>query len=210
MTAARAWHLLTAAVAFFALGLQLVLVWQGHNVLDETNPPALGERLIRFVSYFTVLSNLLVAIIATTLALGTDNERPRWRVWRLNSVVCIAITAVVHWFALRPLLSLDGADWWADKLLHVVVPALAVLGWLAFGPRRRLQRGDLLPALAFPIAWLGYTLVRGAASGFYPYPFLDPDEHSYVVVAVNCSAVAVLFIAVAAGALALDRRLPTH
>jgi hypothetical protein len=38
----RAWHLLTALVTGFALVLQLVLVWQGHAVLDEHNPPGLS------------------------------------------------------------------------------------------------------------------------------------------------------------------------
>ena len=44
MTTARWWHLLTAVVATFALVLQFVLVWQGHSVLEEVEPPALGER----------------------------------------------------------------------------------------------------------------------------------------------------------------------
>jgi hypothetical protein len=58
----RAWHLATALVATFAVVFQLVLVWQGNAVLDEVDPPALGERLIRFIGYFTVLSNILVAL----------------------------------------------------------------------------------------------------------------------------------------------------
>jgi hypothetical protein len=58
----RAWHLATALVVTFAVVVHLVLVWQGNAVLDEVDPPALGERLVRFVGYFTVLSNILVAV----------------------------------------------------------------------------------------------------------------------------------------------------
>ena len=79
----------------------------------------------------------------------------------------------MHWFLLRPILDLHGADRWTDKLLHVAVPLLAVIGWVAFGPRDRVRRSDLLPSLAFPVLWLAYTLVRGAVTGFYPYPFVD-------------------------------------
>ena len=81
------------------------------------------------------------------------------------------------------------------------------MGWAAFGPRRRVGTGDLLPSLAFPILWLAYTLVRGAATGFYPYPFVDADDLGYGPVTVNCLGVAVLFLGLAGLALVLDRRL---
>ena len=45
----------------------------------------------------------------------------------------IAVTGLVHWFLLRPLLHLHGADLVADKLLHLAVPLLAVVGWLSSG-----------------------------------------------------------------------------
>jgi hypothetical protein len=128
-------------------------------------------------------------------------------VLRLDSVVAIAVTGVVHWFLLRPILQLEGADRLADTLLHVVVPVLAVTGWVLFGPRHRVRRSDVLPALAFPLLWLAYTLVRGWASGFYPYPFIDVDELGGARVALNALVIAVLFVVLAWGALELDERL---
>ena len=74
---ARPWHTVTAVVTWAALALQLVLIIRGGVVLDETSPPALGTRLIRFISYFTILTNLLVAVTTTTLALG-QTVAPRW------------------------------------------------------------------------------------------------------------------------------------
>jgi hypothetical protein len=62
MSRGRVWHLATAALATFAVVFQLVLVWQGHAVLDETDPPSLGERLIRFIGYFTVLAKGYAAV----------------------------------------------------------------------------------------------------------------------------------------------------
>ena len=207
LTRARGWHLATAVVATVAVLLQLVLVWQGNAVLDDVEPPALGERLVRFVGYFTILSNILVAVVTWTLALARDGDGTGWRVLRLTSLVGIAVTGVVHWFLLRPILDLSGADYLVDKLLHVVVPLLAVIGWVAFGPRGRVRRSDVLASLVFPIAWLAYTLVRGAATGFYPYPFLDVDERGYAAVALACLGVAVLFVALAGAAWKADDRL---
>lgn len=207
MDRGRGWHLVTALVATGAVLFQLVLVWQGNAVLDDVEPPALGERLVRFIGYFTVLSNILVAVVTWTLALARDDDGTGWRVLRLTSLVGITVTGVVHWFLLRPILDLSGADYLADKLLHVVVPLLAVIGWVAFGPRGRVRGRDVLAALVFPIAWLGYTLVRGAVTGFYPYPFLDVDDRGYAAVAVACVGIAVLFVGLATVAWTVDERL---
>lgn len=205
----RTWHLLTAVVTWAALVLQLILVLKGGRVLDESVAPApLGTRLIRLVSYFTILTNLLVAVTTTTLALGQDSYPKWWKVLRLNAIVGIAVTGLVHWFLLRPLLNLSGADYVADKLLHVVVPLLAVIGWLAFGPRDRADRSLLWPSLIYPVGWLGYTLVRGAAVEWYPYPFLDVGLHGYPGALLACAGVAVLLLALTWGAIRLDPRLP--
>ena len=205
---ARSWHMLTAVVTWVALLLQLVLVVRGGAVLDEVTPPALGTRLVRFISYFTILTNLLVALTTTTLALGQDRFPTWWKVLRLNAVVGITVTGLVHWFLLRPLLDLGGADYVADKLLHVVVPLLALIGWAVFGPRRRADRRLLLASLVYPVGWLVYTLVSGAVAGWYPYPFLDVGLQGYPRALLACAGVAVLLLALTQAAIALDRRLP--
>jgi hypothetical protein len=205
---ARRFHLVVALVASVALILQFWLVWQGHAVLDEVDPPGLLERVVRFFGYFTVLSNLLVAGTSWAIALsGEPLETRLRRVLYVDGLVGIAVTGIVHWVVLRPLLSLDGADWWADKLLHVVVPLLAVVAWLAVGPRGRVRSGDVGWAVIPPVIWLVYTLVRGAVTGFYPYPFLNADAHGYPAVLATCAGVAALFLALAWGAAWLDRRL---
>ena len=68
MNRARLWHALTALIAVVAVVFQLVLVIQGNAILDEQNPPGLATRVGRFVSYFTIQSNLLIAIAAISLA----------------------------------------------------------------------------------------------------------------------------------------------
>lgn len=202
----RRWHLLTAVVATAALVLQLALVVRGGQVLDEVTPPALPLRLARFVAYFTVQSNLLVAVAAWALVLD-PRRRERWfRAVRLAAVVGITVTGVVHFFLLRPLLDLDGADWAADKLLHMVVPVLAVVGWAVLGPRGLVDRSAVTAALAWPVAWLAVTLVVGATTGWYPYPFLDPREDGALAVVVACVGVTLLFVALLAALSALDRR----
>ena len=108
---------------------------------------------------------------------------------------------------LRPLLHLDGASWVADKLLHMGLPVIAIVGWLVAGPRPRAPWRDALLALAWPVARLAWTLVVGAATGWYPYPFLDADKHGTGRVLLNAVVVTVLVVGLALVFLAVDRRL---
>jgi uncharacterized membrane protein SirB2 len=203
---ARWWHAVTALVAMAALVLQLWLIVTGAAVLAEDDPPGLALRLGRFVSYFTVQSNLLVAVAAVQLWRRPDRDGRWFRVLRLAGAIGITVTGLVHFVLLRPLLDLAGASWMADRMLHVAVPLLAVVGWVAFGPRPRVDRATVAVAFAWPLAWLAWTLVVGASTGWFPYPFLDFDEKGWASVSVACAGVTALFLALVVGAGALDRR----
>lgn len=207
MTRARGWHLLTAVVVIAALVLQLVLVLQGGRVLDEQTPPGLGVRLARFVAYFTIQSNVLVALATVVLTRDPDRDGPGFRALRLAGTVGITVTGLVHFFLLRPLLDLDGADWVADKMLHMVVPVLAVIGWFAFGPRPRIDARAIAVAFAWPLAWLAVTLAVAGATRWVPYPFLDFRAEGWGHVAVVCSGITALFAALIAGFRYADRRM---
>ncbi|HEY3530609.1 MAG TPA: Pr6Pr family membrane protein [Nocardioides sp.] len=207
MRAARAWHLLTAAVALAALVLQVVLVIRGGRVLEEVRPPSMPVRVLRFVAYFTVQSNVLVLVSAATLARDPEHAGRRFGVVRTAAMTGIVVTGLVHWLLLRPLLHLHGADLVADKLLHLVVPVLALVGWLVFGPRPRMSRRTSLRATLWPVAWLVVILAEGVATGWYPYPFLDHREHGWDHVAVVCAGILVLWFALLYAGRAWDRRM---
>ncbi len=210
MTAGRARtaHLVVALVAWAALLLQLVLVLSGSAVLVEDDPPGLGARVYRFFAYFTIQSNLLVAVSSTVLARDPALDRPAWRLVRLAGLVGITVTGLVHFLLLRPLLDLDGADWVADKLLHMVVPVLAVAVWAWVGPRPRIVVREMAYALCWPLAWLAWTLVVGRVDGWVPYPFLDAGTEGWGAVAVVSVGITVLFVVLFAVYGWLDRRLP--
>ncbi|GAB3691880.1 Pr6Pr family membrane protein [Angustibacter aerolatus] len=200
-TPGRGWHALTALVALGSLLLQLVLV------VGQDGGPGLGTRLIRFVGYFTVQSNLLVLLSTGLLALRPALDAWWLRVLRLDAIAGIAVTAGVHAVVLRPLQDLHGADLVADTGLHVVVPALAVVGWLACGPRRRVDVGTVVLALVWPVVYVAGTALHGAVSHWYPYPFTDVDELGYPTVLRNAAGVLVLLLLVCLLLLGVDRVL---
>lgn len=205
---ARWWHTATAVITAAALLLQLALVIKGDPVLVDTAPPALAIRLGRFLSYFTIQSNLLVLTATAALAIDPTRDGRGFRALRVAGLAGITITGIVHFLLLRPLLDLTGWDWGADKLLHMVVPVLAVTGWALFGPRPRVDRPAVAWALAWPVAWLAWTLGVGAASGWFPYPFLDYDEKGWGHVLLVCALITVVAGLLLALLTYADRRLP--
>ena len=209
---ARAFFGVTSLIVTFALVLQLFLsVTRGA---DEGSFTATPDRIINFFSFFTVLSNVAVALTTGLLAVRLHRPSTLFRALRLDALVGIAVTGVVFHLALAQLQELTRWDALADTLLHTVSPILAVVGWLLFGPRGKLTPRIVLLAVIAPVVWIVYTLVRGAfvvdrfGSHYYPYPFMNVGVHGYPVVLLNVSLVALLFLAISFGALALDRRLP--
>lgn len=210
--AARAAFGATSLIVTAGLVLQLAL--------SITADPGAGAfattpgRVVNLFSYFTVLSNVAVAATTGLLAVRLDRRSALFRTIRLDALVGIAVTGVVFHLTLAQLQELTGWNAVADGILHTASPILCVLGWLAFGPRGLLSRRIVLLALIAPVCWLAYTLVRGAlvddrnGDAYYPYPFMNVQEHGYAVVLANCAVVAVLFLGICAGALWLDRRLP--
>ena len=175
--------------------------------MPHESRPDLAVRLARFVSSFTILSNLLVLGCSVVLARDPLHDGLRWRVVRMATMVGITVTGVVHWFLLRPLLALAGGSYVVDKLLHVVVPVLAVAAWVMAGPRGQAARPQVLGALLWPLLWGAFTLVRGSITGWWPYPFINVDELGWARVLVNLLGVAVLFGAGGAGYVVADRAL---
>jgi len=203
----RRWHALTAVVAVAAVVTQLGLVVDGASVLVVEDPPGLAERVYRFFAYFTIQSNILVAIACVTLVRDPVRDGRGWRILRCAGLAGIIVTGIVHFFLLRPLLDLDGLNYVCDKLLHMVVPLLAVVGWLAFGPRPRVSRSEVGWSLLWPVAWLAWTLVVGAVGGWFPYPFLDYREEGWGSVAGAGVGITVLFLLVFRLLALADRRL---
>jgi hypothetical protein len=208
--AARIFLGVTSALVTFGLVLQVVLAIRNDEGLFATG---LG-RLVNTLSYFTVQSNILVAITTGLLAWQLHRRSTWFQVLRIAGLVGITITGVVFHLALSDLQELAGKEALADFLLHTASPILCVLGWALFGPRGQISRRLVGLSVLFPVIWLAYTLVRGAlvedrfGRDYYPYPFLDVGVHGYGNVFVAIVLVAVLFLGVAGLALVLDRRLP--
>jgi len=202
------WARLLAAVT--ALVVIAGIVLQIHATATSTGGffSSKGERIANIFCFFTILSNLLLAVTNAVLVADPHRCTPIFSALRLSAVLSMIVTGVVFHIALAGLHDLHGTAKVADLLLHTVSPVLAVVGWLYAGPRGAIDGRVVGLSVGYPVLWLVATLIRGAVVGFYPYPFLDATTHGYLRVAVNSVIVAALFLGLAAGAAWLDRRLP--
>jgi hypothetical protein len=135
-----------------------------------------------YFSYFTVLSNLLVAVTTTLVALAPESAPGRFfqRPLMATSVALyITVTGLVYWLILSRIYHLEGWVLFFDELLHYVIPPAFVLFWLVFIPKGTLDLRHLPWMLVAPIAYGAYTLVRGPLVDWYPYPFIDVSKLGY-------------------------------
>lgn len=200
------WFGATAAVVALALLVQVRAVARLDTGFFDTD----AERIANIGCFFTIWSNVLVGVTAGMLAVRLDRRSTVFRTAYLTAVLMIVVTFVVVIVALDPITQYEGKAAAADFLTHKLVPVLALVGWVAFGPRGMVSTTVARATIVVPLAWLAFTLVRGPLAGdYYPYPFVDVTDLGYARVLVNVVAITGLFLALAAGAHWADRRLTT-
>jgi len=207
----RTWNLILALVVGATIVAQLVVLLSGGQDVNTTSaaaPVALPTRLLRFFSYFTVQSNLLVLAAAISLAIDPRRDVAVWRVLRLDALLGIAVTGVVSATLLAGLVQHVGIGVWINVGFHQFSPAWTLVGWLLLGPRPRIDLRTLGWAFVWPVAWLAYTMAHGALTGWYPYPFLNADKLGYGQVGITLLVILAAALGTAFLLRAIERWLP--
>jgi hypothetical protein len=164
-------------------------------------PAAIWKMLL----FFTIIANLLAAIVMTGIALGRRGFGTPVLVGGVT--IAMLLVGVVYALLLRGLLELSGGAALADLLLHSVTPVLVPLYWIAFAPKGGLAWRDPLVWAGLPIVYFGYALLRGAVEGVYPYPFMNVTRIGWGATLANALAMAIGFLVTGFLLVWLDRRL---
>lgn len=164
-----------ALLAWFGLAFQFYIIVQAAV---DTNKSLPGE-ILRFFSYFTILTNLLVAISLTSMMVkpsgswGKFFSRPPVQA---AIALYIGVVGLVYVVALANIWNPVGLQLVADRLLHYVVPFFFIFYWAFFAPKKSLQWKHPLWWLIYPAAYLVFVLIRGALVNAYPYYFIDSTQ----------------------------------
>ena len=183
-----------ALLGWAALVLQLCILIGNIQAQGGTGSLAVW----RFFGYFTILTNILVAIVFTDIALlperrsGLANLRVR-----LSTATAIAMVGIVYSLALRHIWTPQGWQKVADVVLHDVTPALFLVFCVLLPGSSSLRLRDAVYALLLPCAYVVYAFIRGAADGWYPYYFLDPTKVGAVQLTLNAAGLLLAFWVVA-------------
>ena len=188
---ARAFCMLTALAAWAGLGIQLwILLTSG-----AFDTPA--QVLWRFLAFFTILTNLIVALVNTASALAPESAAGRFASGanvRAAVLLYIGTVGIVYHLLLSGLWAPQGWQLTADQLLHTAMPLMVMAGWLLFDEKGGLSFKALPAYLIFPVGYTLYALARGAADGFYPYPFMDVSQIGYTGAFWNIAVLTASFV----------------
>lgn len=164
-------------------------------------------------SYFTILTNLLIAISISVILIFPTTSLCRYfnrASVQTGIALYIFIVALVYNTVLRGIVTLNGWNLFVDTLLHVLVPILYVVFWFFFVRKGTLQFKHPINWLIFPFAYLVYSLTRGAFYKWYPYPFLNVSELGFKKVVFNSGILLFVFLISGFALIFLDKRLKNN
>lgn len=199
---ARWLGLACALAAWGSLGLQ---VWVSLDYAAGSGI-SIWHELSTLLGYFTILTNLLVALVLSVPVLlprsgaGRALTGPGMRTMAAASILLVGLGYAV---LLQHLWTPHGAALAADLGLHYVVPLLFAAYWWQAVSVHTLRWRQLPLWTLYPVGYFVLALFRGALTGWYPYPFLDVPRVGWAVAVVHGLALLTVFVALAAGMVAL-------
>lgn len=199
---ARAYRLIFAVVGWGALAFQLWLMTAGQSGWG------LVERLVNYFSFFTILTNVLVALALTGPLLTESRRLARWSASegvRAAVTMYIVVVGLIYHFVLAPNWNPTGGTLVANILLHYVMPIVFLIDWLAFTPKGRLRWIDPVKWLAYPALYGVWTIAHGLISHWWPYDFVNVDKLGWSGFAASGTMTAVFFLLIGLVIVALDR-----
>lgn len=188
---------LSALIAFLAW----IAVLTQYYLMIQNRVESTGETTIRFFSFFTILTNSLVAVffMLSLIRPKTGKRSLPDKPGTLTAVtVYITVVGLVYQIVLRHTWEPAGLQKIIDELLHSVIPVLVIVFWYLYENKSALKFGQIPQWLIYPLLYLIYVLIRGSISGFYPYPFLNVADIGWQKVIVNSTVITVLFLVISA------------
>ncbi len=159
----------------------------GQSILIIINRQAeVLETIIRFFSYFTILTNILVALYFTSQIFYLKTFKFLKNDSALTAITAfILIVGLVYQVVLRWIWQPTGFQMIIDELLHSVNPVYVLVYWFLYVNASNLKPRNLFAWLLYPFIYFIFIMIRGHFSGFYPYPFIEVASIGYLKVFNN-------------------------
>ena len=177
-------------VGIFGIGLQFILMLKSRQL-------GLPESVVRFFSFFTILSNCMTVLYF--LALLTPAKSKLYAFANKDEVatavsVYMIVVGAVYQTILRQPIPLQGWPRIADDILHLYMPLVMLAYWVIFFSAKKNDVKTIPYWLIYPAVYLVYTLLRGSIVHFYPYPFMNVTNLGYQKVLINSGLLVLFFL----------------
>ncbi len=193
----------------FALISWATIIAQYILMLDH-RMASITETTIRFFSFFTILTNTLVAAYLAYQAMKSNatSERQLDKPGILTALtVYITIVSLVYQLILRQTWHPEGLNMVVDELLHTILPICTIIYWFAYENKKEVSFSHIPKWLIYPITYLVFILIRGYFSNFYPYPFVDVQHIGLHNVLLNSTALILFFIFISVLFIIIGKRI---
>ena len=191
----------------FATIAWVAVLTQYYLMIENRVTPIL-ETTIRFFSFFTILTNLLVALYFTFSLLNKKNSNQSIinKPGTLTAVtVYITIVGLVYQILLRHIWEPKETQRVVDELLHSAIPIFVIIFWYLYEEKKSIAYQQILKWLIYPLMYLIFILIRGDFSNFYPYPFVNVNDLGLKTVLINSALLILFFIGISAGFIRLGK-----
>ena len=157
------------AAGAIALTCGMGLLMRLDALVDQGN--SVPHACWLMLRHFTDLTNLFAVIIFAAFAFDK-----RWVATPSAlggvTVAMILVGILSYWLVIGPI-ELSSEPAIADALLHIAGPIAVIIFWLELAPKGELTVRDPFLWIVFPLVYLDYSILRGAAESDFAYRFLN-------------------------------------
>lgn len=175
-------------------------------------------RPFEYFAYFSIVTAIFAGLFLITASLGLllKIEDTKWvEITRLSLAVALIVVGVVYHALLADVANdvRDGDYNWPvlpNEIIHTYAPILAAIEYLISVKAFRVRMRAFLWVAVFPLTWLLLSVVRGNATNWWPYWFINPNgEAGLAGMLTYIGAITLFFLTVGIAVLGLKKLLQT-
>lgn len=200
-------------LGFYRIATAIAIIWAVvWQVTDR-----IANNVFRpeeYFSYFTIQTSIftaMVLLVAGGSIFSKKHSNSELVRWRISAVSASIVVGIVYNLLLRdvPPAAADlGYEWPTvpNEILHVWAPIAVTLDWLITRTKTKVPTHSALAVTIFPLAWLAFSVIRGIATNWWPYWFINPNDPGGIgQMFTYIGAITVFFIVIGYGLVGVNR-----
>ena len=193
------------------VGLVGSVIWQVTDRIANDN-----FRPFEYFAYFSIVTAIFAGLLLITTSFGLmlKIEDTKWvEIARLCFAVALIVVGVVYHALLADAANdvRDGNYVWPvlpNEIIHTYAPILAAIEYLISVKAFRIRLRAFIWTVVFPLTWLVLSIIRGSATNWWPYWFINPNGEAGVGgMLTYMAAISVFFLALGLAVIGLKQVL---